>query len=530
MYEYAALVLLTLLKPSSTQTTTNPQEATTSAVVYGYPLLSWQQLAGNLTTFFGANTFLHAREFATPENRTVVKPNVDTLYSSLVYDLSSTDLIIDLPEVFDEGFKLMSLYDPYGFNWANVGTGGFDWEGGRFLLRSDAVEGEVGLQGTDGGEFVAELIAPSPFGTILIRWGVDDEIDEEAVHQYQDATSIEEVLRSVESDSAEGVAPTLESLLALYDSTASPAENVLVLLAGYEENSTGLTDLLQPAGISNGQYTPQPSVDLTLANNAALLQALSAGTSDENQVILNNGWSVLSPALIGVWGTDYALRTAIAISGYLALRNPFAVYPTGSNSSGLASANGGLELGADEAIIFTFSGRPPVQSAGFWSLTLYGSDNFLIPNPIDTYALGDRSGLTYPDGELVYGDGGVGGEEEAPFEILVQPADIVPPANWTNNWLPAPSGGGAVVAQLRLFAAFEEAINGVYEYPSLRRVAAIRGAGGNGTVGGGNGTVGSPATPAVQVQIESDGVRAAGVCSLWAVGALLIGAAAVLAP
>jgi hypothetical protein len=44
------------------------------------------------------------------------------------------------------------------------------------------------------------------------------------------------------------------------------------------------------------------------------------------------------------------------------------------------------------------------------------------------------------DGRLV-GNSSTGDE---PFDILLQAADVQPPANWTSNWLPAPAGGGSI--------------------------------------------------------------------------------------
>ena len=90
------------------------------------------------------------------------------------------------------------------------------------------------------------------------------------------------------------------------------------------------------------------------------------------------------------------------------------------------------------------------KQGGFWSLTAYASDQFLIPNPLGRYEIGDRSGITYSDGTLVYPnanatmsfDSSSGGNATRAFQVLLQPADVRPPTNWTSNWLPAPSGGG----------------------------------------------------------------------------------------
>lgn len=59
---------------------------------------------------------------------------------------------------------------------------------------------------------------------------------------------------------------------------------------------------------------------------------------------------------------------------------------------------------------------------------MYNNANYLIPNPLDVYALGDRSNLAYPDGQQVYQT-----NRSNPFYILIQPANVPPPANWTNN-------------------------------------------------------------------------------------------------
>jgi hypothetical protein len=219
--------------------------------------------------------------------------------------------------------------------------------------------------------------------------------------------------------------------------------------------------------------------------------ASAAAADPKNINPENNGWSVLSPKYVGIYGTNYALRTLIGLTGYLALANPYAVYPTWANKSS-GSANAFLYLARDGAILVTFSGKPPLQEAGFWSLTAYGSDYFLIPNDRGVYALGDRSNITYSDGTRVYGASSSGSSGERTYQILLQPADVASPANWTSNWLPAPSGGGDVIAQLRFFIAKESLIDGSYQYPLVEKMSAITG--GQGASGGSNGGSGAGST------------------------------------
>jgi hypothetical protein len=122
----------------------------------------------------------------------------------------------------------------------------------------------------------------------------------------------------------------------------------------------------------------------------------------------------------------------VANSGYLALTDDQAMYP---------SNDAFAEIGPDQAISVHFSsGRPVLKSNGFWSLTTYDGNGFFVPNDLNRYALGDRSNLMFADGTPVY----PAGTQDGPFDVLIQPADMKPPVNWTNNWIPSQAGGGVI--------------------------------------------------------------------------------------
>ena len=75
---------------------------------------------------------------------------------------------------------------------------------------------------------------------------------------------------------------------------------------------------------------------------------------------------------------------------------------------------------------------PPVDA--FWSLTMYDKDCYLVDNPIDRYALGDRSNMKIGnDGSLT---------------IYIQSES--PGADKRANWLPSPKTGTFKLA-LRLY-------------------------------------------------------------------------------
>jgi hypothetical protein len=87
-------------------------------------------------------------------------------------------------------------------------------------------------------------------------------------------------------------------------------------------------------------------------------------------------------------------------------------------------------------------------------------------------SLGDRSNITYASGVAVYGTDRDAEQDEA-FQLLIQPADVSPPANWTGNWLPGPSGGGNMTSLLRFFDAADELLNGTYQYLVVAKQQAL---------------------------------------------------------
>lgn len=78
----------------------------------------------------------------------------------------------------------------------------------------------------------------------------------------------------------------------------------------------------------------------------------------------------------------------------------------------------GAEMNGSHVYQIHFKTLPPVLDNGFWSVTAYGSDDFLIDNPLNRYAINDRSAF-----EL---------NEDGSLDIIVsasQPEQI-------GNWLP----------------------------------------------------------------------------------------------
>jgi hypothetical protein len=100
----------------------------------------------------------------------------------------------------------------------------------------------------------------------------------------------------------------------------------------------------------------------------------------------------------------------------------------------------------DYVLHFPPGGLPPNDA--FWSLTMADPKERFVPNPIDRYSVGDRSGLAQnPDGSV---------------DIYLQNAA---PAGHQANWLPAPPGRFSL--WLRVYMPGAAILRGEYPVPPV---------------------------------------------------------------
>lgn len=403
--ETTLLFILLLLSCLAAQNITSAQDATTFALTYGYPLLPFQKVADRFLPFNATNVIIHSRTLDTPANTTVVKPNADTLYSSALIDLSETDLVLNVPTIPPSEFVLFSFFDTFGDNVVNLGSGNINGNGHYLVRGPQNGITQVGFHRDVSPGYVADVISPTTYGIFLIRWLVNS-TNLDAVHGYQDMTFF---TPGNQSQTTHAIPITSVDFSNVHKSF-SQAESILELLAKYAPLNPPESPVIMPqvnrmleaAGISNGKYTMPSGVDLQSAYRSANASAAVANTSPANNLEMNNGWRIVRPGAAGNFenGTEYAFRAAHAAEGFLGLQSPTGVYPTWRNASaqGSSKAHAGaasMSLGPDEAVVYTFSRKPPLKTAGFWSLTAYAGD-YLIPNPLNRYSMATGAILHTP--------------------------------------------------------------------------------------------------------------------------------------
>jgi hypothetical protein len=194
---------------------------------------------------------------------------------------------------------------------------------------------------------------------------------------------------------------------------------------------------------SRGPFKVADAIGRGLAGARARIADGAQGGTAGGQAV--NGWRIETD--LGRYGTDYALRARVALVALGANLPEDAVYPmTDVDGSGRPLS------GKNRYVIRFPSGqRPPVNA--FWSITMYDQNHFLVDNPIDRYAIGDRDELKAgPDGSL---------------EILIQHARPEPAQQ--ANWLPAPAGEFNLI--MRLYWPQRAILDGSWTPPAVERRA-----------------------------------------------------------
>ena len=94
---------------------------------------------------------------------------------------------------------------------------------------------------------------------------------------------------------------------------------------------------------------------------------------------------------MGRYGTNYPYRASWTFYGVGGNLAEDAVYPFAAKDGEGKT----LDAASKYTLRFTKAEIPPVNA--FWSLTMYDAESYLVPNSINRYALGDRSGMKFGD-------------------------------------------------------------------------------------------------------------------------------------
>jgi hypothetical protein len=144
----------------------------------------------------------------------------------------------------------------------------------------------------------------------------------------------------------------------------------------------------------------------------------------------------------GKYATNYLLRAEVDRLGVGALSPNVSIYPVA------LSDDTGAKLNATSKryLVHFPAGDFPFPVKAFWSLSMYEASGFFVPNPLERYALGNRSELHF--------------NEDGSLDVYLQTGEPSS-AQQKENWLPAPAGEFHVI--MRLYATDPEDIEPILE-------------------------------------------------------------------
>ncbi|MFE6072955.1 DUF1254 domain-containing protein [Paenibacillus sp. NPDC057886] len=408
------------------------------AYIYGYPLVVMEQTRQMaLKTRAPLNQFYYSSMLATPQYHDIVTPNSNTLYFSAWLDLSKGPVILNVPANTDDRYYTVQMLDAYTNTFRNVSNRTTGNKAGQFTI--------VGPGGSSN-VIKASIHAPTPNVWLLGRVEANGEEDLSRAVAFEKQFT----LSKPTGTSANGIADGLSSNL-MSSMKNDPFTFYKIMTEQIRRNppptcDAVLLDQFKLIGIDPAKgFEP---TDLNAATKAGLLRA----AKDAQHIIANsvkaipttNGWYIGND--IGTYGTQFLLRAVVAYSGLGANVSEEELY-----ARAFVDQNG-EKLHGTQRYVLHFNKNDLPQVTGFWSLTLYGSDFYLVDNAIGRYSIGDLTkGLVYnADGSL---------------DIYIQQSV---PEGKESNWLAAPPGEFNLV--LRMFAPKSSMLEGEYEVPPVARI------------------------------------------------------------
>ncbi len=406
------------------------------------------------------NTLYHGSRPATSEDRDVVTPANDLLYSVAWIHLADGPMLLTLPASQQHGgrFYVMALYDVYTENFENLGP------------RNASAQGEAVLLCGPGQpvpkRFADHRIVRCPDNLVWMigRIVVGDERD------WPDARAMQACLHLTPAldDGAGGRSKPQSSLPPSLQNWVGEPDNVMVAaleqrrpiadlapafyanfchalneVSGRPEDRGLLAWFAQAGLMGDAEWRWE---ELSESTRCGLLEGFEEGVhlvAAARHEHRPKPWMLNTAA--GRYGTRYLSRARTAYWGLGALATSEAVYAVAHCDVDLQPLSGEHVY----ELRFEANDLPAVDA--FWSVTLYGADRFLHPNALKRHSIGDRTeGLRYE-------------QDQSLVITFAHHADRL-----SGNCLPAPAGQFYLV--LRMYHPRAEVMQ--WRIPPLRKLQA----------------------------------------------------------
>jgi hypothetical protein len=455
-----------------------------SRIVYywGYPAIDvlsrtgqWETMKDGPGVILGifpggpANTASYLADYMAPSQRMVVTPNNDTIYMNSFCDLGREPAVIQTPSQVPSGhYWTIQVADAFATVIYQLGSAsgtpagkwllaGPDWKGERPHDFLDILRMPTNLCWVPGRSFAAhseqsKKQARAVLGQMRVYPLSQDKpgpqhVDVEAIARnavFPPGVTAEAVATDPYAFRPEWVKPAsfwddLERFLAMNPTVgptdAAMAEQARTLIA-LRKSDPAYRSLLDHAAI-------------------AAHAALHAGSRYEQVgVDAGNGWQRQENA--GTWGSDWFGRAQAAVIYIMVNDHREAIYFI----RGTDAAGSLLEGRNSYTMTFAKDALPPMDRSkgGFWSLTMYDRDYFMLPDSANGRT--NIGTVNLDANELKFAADGA-------LTLVISHAEPKT-AEARANWLPAPEGQFALM--VRAYAPTAPVQDGRYKLPNVERV------------------------------------------------------------
>ncbi len=424
------------------------------AYIYAFPLIYMSELrykwANDSTShpYTAPNHLYHFQNVTDATYKDGGSPNNETLYSWGFLDVNKEPIVVAHPDMGTRYFNFQ-MVDMYADNFGYIGKLTTGSKAGAFLIAGPDWKGKT----PPGIKKVIRSRTPSVL--VIGRTFVEGPEDVAAVNSLQQQYRV--VPMSLWGKKT-AVVPEHRDVLKPFDRTNDPLADWKTINQAMDENpptpkDAQLVRLFADVGVGPGQSSSFDNLNVetkrglerAAIEGRRIVQAMATqGVSAK----LKQGW-LFTPRTFGHQGLtdEFGGRAACSKGGIACNDAEEAVYfPAYLDADGevLNSAN-------RYTLRFKKGGLPPVNE--FWSVTMYGPDFNLVDNPLNRYAIRDRTP-------------GIKQEADGSTIFYLQPDS--PGADKESNWLPTPKAGRFSML-LRAYAPKEPILNQTWSPPLVEK-------------------------------------------------------------
>jgi hypothetical protein len=456
-----AVVILCLVGCEQKAEELTPQEAkeiAEEAYIFAYPMLDHYKMmfamamypeSGAYTAPF--NVLYHNPELSGPQDTIIVRPNNDTFYSAVWFDLSSQPQILKVPKITDNRYYSFQIIDMYTHNIDYIGTRKTGFDSGVYMFVGPNWNGETPDDITkvikSEGNYLIALARTQVFGLADIE-NTKDVLNKYSVESLNAYNGLVEAAVINENPEIPPYNPAK-----IKDVNFISYLNAIMAQGKIHESDKPLFDKFAKIGIVPGQQFEPSLLDTAMVNainegvESAMVKIKDEATKLGER---KNGWQLIS----GAFGTREAMqgknltRAAAAYFGLWGNDLEEAFYPETT-----FDLDGEVLDGSKHNYILHFEADelPPVKA--FWSISMYKlPEQLFMENEINRYVISSvTEGLEYND--------------DGSLDIYIQKEN--PGEDIASNWLPA--NNGAFSLQARLYWPKPEYLDPLYAMPTIQK-------------------------------------------------------------